>query len=723
MNFLSPWLLYGLGAVALPILIHLWQRRRVEPVQFSSLRFLKAIASRTRRSSKLENLLLLFLRCLLFALIAAAAARPVMLARSAQLFGTEVPRTVVLVIDHSASMGAKAPGQNGQTRLDAAKACAFALFDDLKQGDRVAIIAVSDRAQLLVAEPTIDRAVARRALENIRVTETRGDFGPALREAGKIATHAERGLRQIFLFTDSQETNWRAVAAHPDAAFDLSWKQETPQFAVIRPDDLPPRNACVKDVRLLSPFLTAGSTIRGVATVANFSTAPLHDVLQFTLGEERAGQRPVDAAPGAIVEVPFEFQAPALEGSWAKGVARLSGDDFPADDAYYFTLPIFHAPRVTVAEGTALGPEALRPGFFLRKALEAGSAIRVRTLAVSALDDTGLEGQTAVFLADPGRLSDRTVARLERFLESGGTIALFPGDQLRPGDAQFPAFFPAKPTAAHPLPAGRQPVHIAVPNHPLFADAWDSGTPFPALPQKRLFDWTLGGQASALLTLGTGEGADGGAPFLIYGERGPGRVIIVNASADRAWGDFPLSPAFLPLVQQIARYSATQPGRAVQYKVGDPIALPPGLPRNQPITLWQPDGASRTRPADPGADGRTLLFERAEASGFYTAQAGSETALFPVNVNREESDPKAIAPEALEKLTAPLQVVQLTGRDAFVQWLQKSKGLVPFWPFLLGAALLVFVLEAVLSNLVARRRAQGEAMTIPTGRLNRVRMP
>ncbi|XHR29261.1 MAG: BatA domain-containing protein [Chthoniobacteraceae bacterium] len=716
MNFLAPWMLYGLAAIAAPIAIHLWRRRQIQAIPFGSLRFLKAIASRTRRSSRLENLLLLFLRCLLFALIVAAAARPVMLARSAQLFGGEVPRTVILVIDHSASMGARA---GGQTRLEAAKACALSVFDDLKQGDRVAVIAASDRAGLLVAEPTIDRDVARKAVAGIRLTETRGDFAPALREAGKITAKAERGLRQVFLFTDSQETGWRPTLAHPEAVFDLPWKQETPQLIVVRPDDLAPRNACIKELRLLSPFLVGGSTFRGVATVENLSNAPLHDLVQITIGNERAGQRPVDAAPGATVEVPFEFEAPGVEGSWARGTARLSGDDLPADDAYYFSIPVYRPPRVTLAEGTQLGPERLRPSFFLRKALEAGGAIRVRTLSAAALDDTGIEGQSAVFLADPGRLSDRAIARLERFLESGGTVALFPGDQTRPADA--PAFLPARPTTPRDLPPGRQPVRIADSAHPLFADAWDNGTPFPALPQKRLFDWKLTPRAAVLMTLGADEGAEGGAPFLIQGERGPGRVLIVNASADRTWGDFPLSPAFLPLVQQIARYSATQPGRATRLSVGDPLTLPPNLPRNKPLALALPGGEARTRPADAAADSRTVLLERADASGFYSASAGEETAIFPVNVDRAESDLKAAPPEALEKAAGPLALTQLTGRDALAQWLQKSKGLVPFWPFLLGAALAVFILEAVLANLAARRRAQGEAITIATGRLTRRR--
>src|SRR5436309_1278244 len=107
MSFLTPWLISRLALLAVPILIHLWQRKKVVQVPFSTLRFLKIIAARTSRSSKIENLLLLLLRCLFVALVALAAARPVVSTEASKLFGGNVPRSIALVIDQSMSMGYK----------------------------------------------------------------------------------------------------------------------------------------------------------------------------------------------------------------------------------------------------------------------------------------------------------------------------------------------------------------------------------------------------------------------------------------------------------------------------------------------------------------------------------------------------------------------------------------------------------------------------------------
>ena len=155
-------MLYGLGAIAAPVLIHLWRRRRVVQIPFSTLRFLKLAAAKTSRSSRIENILLLLLRCLVFALLLLACAQPLIPAKTAQLFGGDVPRTVILAIDNSMSMNCKV---NGVTRLDAAKKQALAVLDDLKPGDDVAVMCFGDRVKLLVAQPSVDHQIARQMIE------------------------------------------------------------------------------------------------------------------------------------------------------------------------------------------------------------------------------------------------------------------------------------------------------------------------------------------------------------------------------------------------------------------------------------------------------------------------------------------------------------------------------------------------------------------------------
>src|SRR3989442_11076656 len=117
MSFLNPILLAGLVAVAIPILIHLLNRRRVQRVVWAAMRFVQASVEKTRKRSRLEDMILLTLRCLLLALLALALARPAILNNAAALLG-QSKVTAVLILDHSRSMGMS---DGTATRFDKAR--------------------------------------------------------------------------------------------------------------------------------------------------------------------------------------------------------------------------------------------------------------------------------------------------------------------------------------------------------------------------------------------------------------------------------------------------------------------------------------------------------------------------------------------------------------------------------------------------------------------------
>ena len=707
MAFLSSWLLYGLGALAVPVAIHLWRQRRVVKIRFSTLRFLKLAAAKTSRSSRIENVLLLILRCLLIALLVLAVARPVVSTKAAKLLSGDVPRTVVLAIDNSMSMSCRV---NGTTRLESAKAQAIAVLDDLKPGDDVAVIAAGSTLQWLVAEPTLDHRVARQMVESISQGESRSDFPAVFRAAVKIVARGTHGLRELYFFTDSQEAAWRFDAK---AVFDSAWDQSELHPVIVRPDDLDIPNAAVAAVKISTPFASAGTPVSGTAVVENFSSRPLQEVLEIRFGGERVIQKPLDIAPGGSVEVSFEAPVPDIAGRWAEGVASIEGDNLPVDDRFYFALPIAQVPRVLIVEGQQAGDERLRSGYYLKMALVAGisNPIPPKMISSAQLEETSLEGVSAIFLTDVASLGDRSLVRLERYLQSGGTIAFFPGDLSTSDSLSHMDFLPAKPQGLLELPPGRLATLISDPSHPLFANAWDKGAPFPALPQKRLMQWKLRPEAKSLLTFSNGT------PFVIFSQHGPGRVFIVNASADRTWGDFPLSPAFLPLVQQIARLSAEQAGGNVGRVVGEPLPMPPNLPLDQPLTLRAPDGSDSVIPAGEKA----VISDRAAASGFYKVNTPTEISaqIYAVNADRHESNLRPIDPAALQKIVS---ADSIAGLGDLKLWLAKSRGVVPLWPALLLLALAVFAAEAVLANLLAGKRSQGDGGQIKTGRLNKRRI-
>src|SRR5947209_20406184 len=114
-TFLSGWYLLGLLSAAVPLVIHLSRSRRTKKMRFSTTRFFTDQFLRSYRMSRLKELLLLACRMALCAVLATALARPLFLSKGPAIFGGS--RSIVLVIDNSASMGYS---EEGVTMLDRA---------------------------------------------------------------------------------------------------------------------------------------------------------------------------------------------------------------------------------------------------------------------------------------------------------------------------------------------------------------------------------------------------------------------------------------------------------------------------------------------------------------------------------------------------------------------------------------------------------------------------
>src|SRR5579862_8149929 len=105
MSFLTPLFLVGLGAVAVPILIHLIQRERKRVVQFPSLMFLQRIPYQSVRRRRIRHWLLLAMRLAALARVVLAFARPVIQQGALAIAPAGGAREVVILLDRSASMG------------------------------------------------------------------------------------------------------------------------------------------------------------------------------------------------------------------------------------------------------------------------------------------------------------------------------------------------------------------------------------------------------------------------------------------------------------------------------------------------------------------------------------------------------------------------------------------------------------------------------------------
>ena len=105
MSFLSPLFFLGLGAIVVPILVHLIQRERKRVIEFPSLMFIQKIPYQSVRRRRIRHWFLLMMRAAAIALLVAAFARPFMPGGSSAIAAAGGNRELAILLDNSASMG------------------------------------------------------------------------------------------------------------------------------------------------------------------------------------------------------------------------------------------------------------------------------------------------------------------------------------------------------------------------------------------------------------------------------------------------------------------------------------------------------------------------------------------------------------------------------------------------------------------------------------------
>ena len=153
-GFASPLLLGGLALAGIPILIHLLHKRRHVIVEFAAMRFLIEATRKRARRTRIEQLILLFLRTLVLALLVLAMARPHFETDGGLLTGDQ-PTHRIVVVDSSFSMqlaeeiSEPQPGQNSAsdsgTGIDKARAAVTKLVESGRRGDAWNLIRISGR--------------------------------------------------------------------------------------------------------------------------------------------------------------------------------------------------------------------------------------------------------------------------------------------------------------------------------------------------------------------------------------------------------------------------------------------------------------------------------------------------------------------------------------------------------------------------------------------------
>ena len=704
MSFLAPLFLLGGLAIALPVIFHLIRRTSKERVPFSSLMFLQPTPPRVTRKSRLENLVLLLLRCLVLLLLALGFARPLLQRPMAAGADAQQGQRLVILVDASASMHRDNLWPDARARAETWLAKAAA-------PDSVALVAFDRLPRTLVSfeqwqqTPAGDRAVlARQRLNEATPGWGATHLGNALLRAVEMLEENSRrenadenraAPRRVVIITDLQQ------GARLDGLQGYEW----PKGLEVVVETLRPKKPTNAGLALAAERDENDKAAASALPRLRVSNASDSKREQFQFGWARSGDKAITGVAVDAYLPPGQnriLSAPAPVSGLAPERLLLTGDDEDFDNAIWRVPP--RAEQVTIVFlGNESEADPAMNVFYARRAFQETLRQAARVVSIGPgtnLADPLLEAAAMVVVTD---LFDETsAASLRRFLDAGKTVlAIMKSPALAPSIARL--------AGLGVLPAEE----AAVRNYALLGQVDFTHPVFAPFADPRFGDFTkIHFWKHRRLGLDAVKDArvlakfDDGDPALVALPAGRGNLLVLTAGWHPADSQLALSTKFVPLLYSMLELSGGLKAQAAQYYVGDTVPLTLSS-ATAAITVRKPDGRdARVTPGSPFAD--------TDLPGIYAVNGVEPPMRWAVNLDPAESLTTPLPLEDLERLGVPLKAQSLElakVEEARKERLQATEleRRQKLWRWLLVAALLVLLAETFAAGWITRRLARPAA--------------
>jgi uncharacterized membrane protein len=708
LNSLPLWAGLAALGVGLPILIHLWSRRQKIEIPWAAMELLrKALVARSQKI-RMEDRLLLALRCLTLLLVAAALLRPVF-----NSFGSvgSSGTGVVIAIDASYSMG-----HGEHARFEKALGKAREILSTLDEGDPVTVVLMSKHPQVLFRRIGYDPGAFTRGLDkSAAVSAYPLNLERNLEQLHELVTELKTPTRECYIITDAQMTDWQGLSDQARSSL-RQLSEESHVFLATVPVS-GSENLAITDFTYAAGSLQRDDSARFAAGVTNAGSHPVGGATVEFYADGKLKSRqdvgPLEAGENRPVSFYTAFDA---SGDVAL-TARLSKDDLLHDNQRHAIAGVRCSIRVLCMDGdlSETTDSATRGGYYAVRALrlkhvEANAPIKVTHADAADSYRQKLSDYDVVVMINVPDVPEDLAKRLRQFVDGGGGLLIFLGDKV---DAQqynqslggdVRPVLPARlvENVEHDDPTEGWQIVPSKSDHPLAqvvgrlpadltADA-RFRTAVRAVPLK---------DGQSILEL-----SDGSLPLLL-GSR-DGRVLLFTSSADRSWNSLPVHPLYTILLQQSAAM-LSQSAHLDQGLVGEPATMSlPGRMMGDEVDVTDPTGT--TEPVKVTVvEGSTVGVITSDMPGVYrvAAEPGQEAAAVAANVDPAESDVRTADIGALRKSLedVSIEIVSESVADAALNSRTgRDLGLL-----LLTLGAICFFAQGLLANHLSRRKHAGEA--------------
>lgn len=585
MRFLYPNMLWGLLALLIPILIHLFNFRRHKLVYFSNTAVLRSIQQENAKTRKLKYLVTLLLRCLFIAALVLAFAFPYHPEK--QLNVNTSDNLIGVYVDNSMSM----KGQSQRTTLiEDARQSARDLVHKLNPSNRYLLMTNSFEVQ---NEYPMNQEEMLDQLDRMNPDGSPADMGEVIDRFEMLAKQHGFNSSTLFLYSDFQRNTFDLSAAKADTALQVVVVPMVPEYK---------SNLYIDSVWLSSPIVQPGLTNDLNVRIVNQGDKEVKGLpVSFTMNGAMAASTTVDLEKNGEVEIEMQF---VVDGTGEQRCSvSLTDHPITFDDAYDFVLSVKN--KLNVVE---LGSESPYGSLVF----DDDEQFHYTLMEPSRFDLSALSQAQLLIVNETANLNETLQQTLLDAISEGASLVVFPALDNPKNNIYLYGRLGLTLMEVDTNATATEDLAL---QHAFFSDMILDLPQHPDLPKvKRHIRLKSNGIPATLLTL---QNAD---PLLLSEQVGKGQAFIFATGLSPAWSDLADNALFVPTMVKTALLGA-QAGR-ISYAIGTDKMLvlnDIGLVGDRRFLFANADRSFELMPSSEVRNNKVYLYlnDNLPSAGFY----------------------------------------------------------------------------------------------------------
>lgn len=682
MTFLNPAVLFGLLAASIPVLIHLFNLRKLKKVEFSTLIFLKELQKNKIRKVKLKQWLLLLLRTLIILFLVLGFARPTL--KSSFIGNSSTAKTTaVFILDDTFSMSVvDAKG----SYLNQEKEIALRLLSQLQDGDEVSLILVSESKKSPVV--TTDFSQVKKSIESISVSNVSGSLQSALIKATKLLDESSNYNKELYLLSDFQKSRITDGNQFPSLSEVLKDGIRIYAFPLGGNEVF---NIGIDKISIYSQIFEKDKPVQVSAFITNYSKQKNdNSVVSLFINGERTSQKSFSLKKNETKEILLE--GIVKKSGYQEISAAIEEDEITQDNKRFAQIYVPEKiPALILAE-------ELSDATFVQYGLQAANTnqqLQIDVKPLKQLPSIDLKKYSSVILMG---IAEENISSLVQFVKNGNGLFFFPGSTTSLQNYQrFCETFQIP--KANNLSAGGTPLRFVTVDyeHPLFSRLFEekkkksieSPEIYSAFTQR------TEGKGKSLISLANN------ISFLSEFTVDKGRLFVASTAPMLTQTNFPLKGVFAPLLFESVLYLSSIQKENSENFAGDDLEMNIQNNTSNQIEVITPGKDKEFFPIDESLT--NFRFDGTQRTGVYYFSLINKIArALAVNTNPLESKPECSDNQAITEYfakinsLAKLTIISKDENSEIV--IKQARFGTELWKFMLITALLFALLEMFISK-------------------------